>query len=59
MKQKMEEGKKSKTYITFVNKHSAALMARTPADVIYELGLRAFTGSRDLPKDVEKAVSLL
>ena len=48
----MAEGQKSKTYITFVNKHAAALMAKTPPDVIYELGLRAFTGSRDVPKDV-------
>jgi hypothetical protein len=30
-------------------------MENTPPDVLYELGIRAFTGSRDVPKDDEKA----
>lgn len=35
------------------------LIEHTPADVLYELGIRAYTGSRDVPKDDEKALGLL
>ena len=34
-------------------------MANTPSDILGELGIRAFTGSRDVPKDDEKAIGLL
>ena len=29
-----------------------------PSSILCELGMRTFTGSRDMPKDVEKAVGL-
>jgi hypothetical protein len=35
------------------------LIEHTPTDVLYELGIRAFTGSRDVPKDDIKAVGLI
>jgi len=34
-------------------------MDNTPPDVLSELGIRAFTGSRDVPKDDKKASGLL
>ena len=35
------------------------MIEHTPSDVLYELGIRAFTGSRDVPKDDEKAIGLI
>jgi len=35
------------------------LIKSNPPDVLYELGIRAFTGSRDIPKDEMKAGGLL
>jgi hypothetical protein len=34
-------------------------MSTTSSDILGELGIRAFTGSRDVPKDDEKAIGLL
>jgi hypothetical protein len=34
-------------------------MASTSSDILGELGIRAFTGSRDVPKDDTKAIGLL
>lgn len=33
-------------------------MSKTPADILCELGIRAFSGSRDVPKDMQKAYGL-
>ena len=35
------------------------LLMKTPADVIYELGIRVFAGSRDVPKDMNLANNLI
>jgi len=59
MKAKIVEAEKSKTYIQFFNPYSKVLMDNTPPDVLSELGIRAFTGSRDVPKDDKKASGLL
>jgi hypothetical protein len=55
----METAEKSKTYINFLNKGTINLMEKTPPDILYELGIRAFVGSRDVPKDNKKALILL
>ncbi len=58
VEEKMKEAAKTKQYINFFNKGTTRLMEKTPNDVLCELGLRAFAGSRDVPKDDEKAVGL-
>ena len=55
----MAEAEKSKKYIQFFNPYTDILISKTPPDVISELGIRAYTGSRDVPKDDEKASGLL
>jgi len=35
------------------------LLMKTPSDVIYELGIRVFAGSRDVPKDMNLANNLI
>ena len=55
----MVEAEKSKRYIQFFNPYTEALISKTPPEVISELGIRAYTGSRDVPKDDEKASGLL
>ena len=59
VKEKMKEASSQKTYIDFFNKDTKKLIQHTPPDVLYELGIRAFTGSRDVPKDDVKAVGLI
>lgn len=59
VREKMEEAAKSKTYINFFNNGSLKLMDSTPPSILTELGIRAHTGSRDVPKDEEKALKLL
>ena len=59
VEEKIEQAEKSKTYIEFFNPHSETLMKNTPASVLCELGIKAFAGSRDIPKDELKAVGLL
>lgn len=48
---KMKEAESSKVKIDFFNKGSQRLIETTDPDVLYELGIRAFTGSRDVPQD--------
>lgn len=55
----MAEAESTKTYVRFFNRGSVRLMETTPPDVLYELGIRAFTGSRDVPKDDGKALGLM
>lgn len=55
----MKEAEQSKPKIDLFNYGAIRLMQKTPADVIYELGIRVFTGSRDVPKDVDKAWNLI
>ena len=59
MKDKMKEAESTKTYIDFFNNGTIKLIENTPPDVLCELGIRAFTGSRDVPKDDSKAVGLM
>lgn len=59
MQEKMREAESTKTYVRFFNRGSVRLMETTPPDILYELGIRAFTGSRDVPKDDGKALGLM
>ena len=59
VQERIKEAASTKTYIGFFNKGSIKLMEKTPPDVLYELGIRAYTGSRDVPKDDGKAVGLM
>lgn len=59
IKQKMKQAEQAKTYIKFFNPYTDKLIQNTPPDVLSELGIRAYTGSRDVPKDDEKASGLL
>ena len=45
--------------INFFNHPALKLMEKTPSDILCELGVRAFSGSRDVPKDDVKAYGLL
>ena len=55
----MAEAEKSRSYIEFHNKWTQELMDHCPPDILSELGIRAYTGSRDVPKDDQKAAILL
>lgn len=35
------------------------LMEKTPSNILTELGIRAYTGSKDVPKDEKKGLGLL
>ena len=59
VKEKIKETQQTKAYIDFFTPHTNKLIQHTPPDVLYELGIRAFTGSRDVPKDDVKAVGLI
>ena len=59
IEKRLKEAEKSKTYINFFNYSTMKLIEKTPNDVLCELGLRAFTGSRDVPRDYTKAVGLV
>lgn len=54
-KEKLEEVEKTRNYINFFNPNAVTLMKQTPVDILTELGVRAYTGSRDVPKDPAKA----
>lgn len=45
-------------YINFFNKGAINLINKTPSSILCELGVRAFTGSRDVPQDKLKADGL-
>jgi hypothetical protein len=45
--------------IDFFNQPALKLMEKTPSEILCELGVRAFSGSRDVPKDDVKAYGLL
>lgn len=55
----MEDAEKSRPKIDFFNYGACKLMEKTPSDVLYELGIRVFTGSRDVPKDVNQAYNMV
>ena len=59
MSEKLVEAEKSKVKIDFFNRGSKRLIETTDPDVLYELGIRAFIGSRDVPADHDKAIGLL
>ena len=59
VKEKIKQAEATKTYIKFFNPYTEKLIKSTPPDVLSELGIRAYTGSRDVPKDDEKASGLL
>eukprot|EP00351_Strombidinopsis_sp_SopsisLIS2011_P006207 CAMPEP_0116870658 /NCGR_PEP_ID=MMETSP0463-20121206/652_1 /TAXON_ID=181622 /ORGANISM="Strombidinopsis sp, Strain SopsisLIS2011" /LENGTH=122 /DNA_ID=CAMNT_0004507587 /DNA_START=245 /DNA_END=613 /DNA_ORIENTATION=+ len=41
-----------------MNQGALKLMEKTPTEFLCELGVRAFSGSRDVPKDEQRAVDL-
>ena len=41
------------------NKHTMKILDHTPQKVITEMAVRLFVGSRDIPKDIPKAMKLL
>jgi len=45
--------------VKFFNRWTEKLMHKTPTDILNELGIRCYTGSRDVPKDSEKAIGFL
>lgn len=55
----MKEVEESRTKINFFNKGAKKLIESSPPDILYELGIRAYTGSRDVPKDEDKALGLM
>ena len=55
---KLAEVERSRKPINFFIPPLVKLINHTPSDILCELGMRAFTGSRDMPKDVEKAIGL-
>lgn len=59
IREKMKVAENSKAKIDFYNYGSMNLLMKTPADVIYELGIRVFAGSRDVPKDMNLANNLI
>lgn len=58
IREKLRRAADTRKPINFFNKHALRLMARTPSEILCELGVRAFTGSRDVPKDETKAYGL-
>mmetsp|Transcript_23974 Transcript_23974/g.32131 ORF Transcript_23974/g.32131 Transcript_23974/m.32131 type:complete len:116 (+) Transcript_23974:319-666(+) len=56
--EKLAEVAKSRKPINFFIPPLVTLIKNTPSDILCELGVRAFTGSRDMPKDVERAIGL-
>jgi hypothetical protein len=49
IQQKLKEAEKGRKYISFFNKSALALIAKTPSVILCELGVRSFSGSRDVP----------
>ena len=59
VEEKMAAAEKSRPKVEFMNYGSGVLMASAPPDVVLELGIRVFTGSRDVPKDMNQAYELI
>ena len=55
---KLAEVEKSRSPINFFVPSIYQLMLNTPTNILCELGMRTFTGSRDMPKDLEKSFGL-
>lgn len=55
---KLRKAAEARKPINFFNSHAMKLMRKTPSDILCELGVRAFSGSRDVPKDEAKAYGL-
>ena len=47
--EKLAEVEKSRSPINFFNMPTLTLMSQTPSNILCELGLRCFVGSRDVP----------
>ena len=45
--------------VNFFNRWTEKLMHKTPTDILNEMGIRCYTGSRDVPKDGDKAAGFL
>jgi len=58
LEEKLKEVEKTRKYNKFFNASSLALMKACPNDILCELGVRAYTGSRDVPQDLIKANGL-
>lgn len=58
IKEKLLKAAEARKPINLFNKHALKLMLKTPSDILCELGVRAFSGSRDVPKDEVKAYGL-
>ena len=58
IREKIKKAAELRKPINFFNKHTLKLMSKTPSEILCELGVRAFTGSRDVPKDEAKAYGL-
>lgn len=58
VEEKLAQVKKQRKPINFFNEPALKLLAKTPTQILSELGVRAFSGSRDVPKDDEKAQGL-
>jgi hypothetical protein len=67
MRDKVIAAEKSKVYVNFFNRHTLKLIKKSkslfltdiaPTEILSELAIRAFTGSRDVPKDHIKALKL-
>jgi len=59
IKMKIKEAENSKVKMDFYNYGTMNMLMKTPADVICELGIRVFAGSRDVPKDTSLANILI
>ncbi len=56
--EKLKKAAEARKPIDFFNRHALKLMQKTPSEILCELGVRAFSGSRDVPKDEVKAYGL-
>ena len=58
IEQKYVEAEKQQGSINFFIEPIAKLLMNAPSSILNELGLRVFTGSRDIPKDLNVAKGL-
>jgi len=64
--EKIKQAESTKVYVNFFNKAALRLISKSkvafsmmlaaPSEILSELAIRVFTGSRDVPKDDKKAV---
>ena len=54
--EKLKEVETSRSTINFFVKPCVGLAENTPVSILCELGVRCFTGSRDVPKDKDRAM---